>query len=206
MLIAIEGNIGAGKSFLIQKLKEKYGQEVIFISEDEDIFSKKNSLEKSAIEIYNNNIKKHAFGFQLVALSSKFYAQKEADYFIKKDYHVVMERSMITNIEVFEKLLVSKGFLTEEEKIFTKLIQENLRENLENSEYLALEDIHYVVLNPGVEVCINSVKERGDNIDPEYIRELQKYYDEWAPKFQHFGGGRKECLDYCIKLIDQYLN
>ena len=101
--IAIDGNIGCGKSTVIEKLKNWTDFKKVY---SEDIASWGDWLEK-----YYEDPKKYALGFQLTVLLSHLRQQGEVD----DDGLYIYERCSHTCNRIFGSLLVEDGIMSERE-------------------------------------------------------------------------------------------
>ena len=64
-IITLEGNIGAGKSTFLDKLKTKYASrnDVLFLQEPVDTWSQIQQNGKTLLELFYENQKKYSFQF-----------------------------------------------------------------------------------------------------------------------------------------------
>jgi len=118
-LFSIEGNIGAGKSTIIEHLK-KYtkfirGKDVIFI--DEPVQEWQQVTDKSGktmLELFYTNPSKYAFSFQMMAYISRLAMIEQA---MKKNPNAIFitERCLLSDYEIFAQMLYEQGTLLEEE-------------------------------------------------------------------------------------------
>lgn len=155
MRISIEGNIGAGKSTVLEYLSE-HGYEVIPEPVDE--------WAEWLCEFYND---KHrwAFAFQMKVLLS-FLTRGPSD-----DRHAVFERSPMSTRFVFGQLLFNEGCLTEKEWELYKGVCESYAWNP--------DVIIYIRVDPEVSLeRITTRNRKGENkIDLDYIKRLNFQYN-----------------------------
>jgi deoxyadenosine/deoxycytidine kinase len=109
-IYSIEGNIGSGKSTIINKLKQRFlkNKNVHFllepVTEWETICDENGT---TIIEKYYENQEKYAFSFQMMAYITRLSQLQKA---IKKGYeYIVMERSLLTDKMVFAKMLYDEN-------------------------------------------------------------------------------------------------
>jgi deoxyadenosine/deoxycytidine kinase len=127
MIISIEGNIGAGKSYLFNKLREYYGNDdnVIFVEEPvSEWMSIKDKKDNSMLTKFYNDKQKYAFSFQIMTFITIFSKLKQ----IQDDNPgkiIITERSLLTTKNVFAKMLYYDGFMEDTDYIiYNKLINE----------------------------------------------------------------------------------
>lgn len=127
ILLSIEGNIGAGKSFLLKRLREEH-PEWVFIDEPVDFWeSLKNEKGESLLTNFYNDQRRWSYTFQNCALLSRFQnietcvEQHRAEYLSKVEANTataedrckifITERCLDTDHEVFAKMLNADGQL-----------------------------------------------------------------------------------------------
>ena len=101
-IFSIEGNIGSGKSTLINNLK-KNNLNLIYLPEPVDLWNEiKDSNGVTIIEKYYQDQKRYAFPFQMMAYISRVsqIRQKFEDNAI-----ILTERCVFTDREIFAKML-----------------------------------------------------------------------------------------------------
>jgi deoxyadenosine/deoxycytidine kinase len=119
-IISIEGNIGSGKSSLLENLKKYYENNpyVRFLKEPVDDWEKiKDKQENTMLQKFYGDQEKYSFPFQMMAYISRLAIlrneveniYKHADNNIVKTYVIITERSLYTDREVFAKMLFDQG-------------------------------------------------------------------------------------------------
>ena len=106
-IIAIEGNIGSGKSTLVSKLEEifKNNTDYYFLQEPVSIWNTiKDENGVTILEKFYNETEKYAFQFQMMAYISRLSILREA-LKNKKAKYIITERSIYTDSNVFAKML-----------------------------------------------------------------------------------------------------
>ena len=103
-IITIEGNIGSGKSTLIEELKKKNNNKIIFIQEPIDIWTSISVNNITILDKFYENPSKYAFTFQMMAYISRLSLLKKT---IKDnpDCIIVTERCPLTDKQIFAKML-----------------------------------------------------------------------------------------------------
>ena len=106
LLIAVEGNIGTGKSTLLEKLMEKYADDpsIYIMQEPVDVCDTiKDSQGVTMLEKYYSDQTRYAFSFQMMAYISRIASIRAA---LKQKYRIIIsERSVYTDSAVFAKML-----------------------------------------------------------------------------------------------------
>lgn len=155
-MIAIDGNIGCGKSTVLKTLCENY---CIF---PEDITSWGKWLPK-----YYENPKQYAMGFQLTVLLSHLRQQQEPIYDI-----TFYERCSHTCNRIFGSLLVDDGIMEPEELELCVSYERQFNKPVE----------HLIYLRTTPEVCMQRIKSRDrdceTSIDIGYLKKLHDKYEE----------------------------
>ena len=133
IIVTIDGNIGSGKSTIIEKLIEihennKQKIKICFLKEPVDIWSGiKNENGNNILELFYKNKGKYSFSFQMVAYISRLVSIKEK---LKEDYDIIVcERSVYTDRNVFAKMLYNYGIMEEiNYKIYNMWFDEFLKD------------------------------------------------------------------------------
>ena len=123
IIISVDGNIGSGKSTIVEYLKNNIYKvnhkklKIYFLEEPvnvwESIIDKNDG--KNIIEKFYENNEKYAFTFQMIAYISRLSLLKKI---IKKDYDIIItERSIFTDRNVFAQMLYDSGKINEIEFI-----------------------------------------------------------------------------------------
>ena len=176
-MISIEGNIGSGKSTLIDKLKQQLN-DISFI--DEPVSEWKQIKDKKGDDIlskFYNDQEKYAFPFQMMAYISRLAMVKKS---IKENkQHMISERSLYTDKYVFAKMLYDDNKLGEcEYQIYNKWFETF-------SEISELTHIIYINTSPST--CFKRVnlraREGEDKISFEYLSNCNDYHNEMIKHF-----------------------
>jgi len=182
-IISIEGNIGAGKSTIIDKLKDELKvfdaeNKVVFIKEPVDIWESMNEKEtgKNIIQLFYENPEKWSFAFQIMV----FITQKKLIEDTLEKYPnvriIVSERSIEAGHNVFTEMLKEhKNINTLEKQIYELLYESN-----PYSLYLSI----YLDVPP--ETCFQRIQQRAregeigkTGVNIEYLKECDNYYRNW---------------------------
>lgn len=206
-IVSIEGNIGGGKSTLIDKLKQKYNgnPKILFLSEPVDIWENfmDNKTGENMIQKFYKNINKYAFSFQIMAFYTRLRLLKEAINNSSPEVEViVMERSLDADYHVFANMLYEEGCMEDLEfQIYCYISQDGLKD-------YGVSGIIWLQVEP--EECFSRIADRnreGENgITLSYLYKCEQYHKEWLGADLGFtcmvdGNGSEIDLD----IIDNYL-
>ncbi len=174
MLISIEGNIGSGKSTLVEYLKSLGNY--IFVDEPvNEWLTIKDKDGSNALECFYKNKEKNAFCFQVLAYITRL--KKLMDKLKNKpeDVIIITERSIETDRNVFAKMLYEDGFLSSIEWETYNYWFDTFKD------VSKVDLIIYIKTSP--EKCLerinkrNRVEESGIKLD--YLVKCNKYHDDW---------------------------
>jgi deoxyadenosine/deoxycytidine kinase len=178
LIISIEGNIGSGKSTVLQKLRE-YHPHWVFVDEPvNDWLALKNQKGESLLEVFYKDKQRWSYTFQNAAVLYRFKKLQEALRTLEKGKHhvIVMERCLETDRQIFSKMLWKDGCMDDLEK---KLYDEWFT-HLRN---MSPSVDAYIYVNTNPELSFDRLKLRareGESIIPlEYLEELANYHKEW---------------------------
>ncbi len=156
--IAIEGNIGAGKTSLATRIAQDYNAKLILEQFEDNAFLPKFYLDPG----------KYAFPLELTFLAERY--QQLKDQLIQKD---LFSSFIISDYFIFKSLIFAKKTLAEDElRLYTRLF------HIIN-DALTKPDL-YVYLYVNVPKLKNNITRRGrsyeQNIEPEYLEKIQAGY------------------------------
>lgn len=177
-IVAIEGNIGAGKTTIFDKLKRQLSLDsgVVFMPEPVDIWQSVVDSEGETIlaKFYRDPIK-YAFSFQVMAYSTRLAMLRKTIHENPNCTTIICERSLEADRNIFAKMLRSSGKMEDvEHQIYEMLYRDTAAE-------FPLHRAVYIDAEP--EKCLERIGKRarnGESVIPlEYLAECRKYYDEW---------------------------
>lgn len=178
-IIAVEGNIGSGKSTTVDLLKKKYtndtvlGNNVIFLQEPVKQWETITDNGEGILEKFYQDQEKWAFSFQMMAYISRLDILRTA---VKENPNSVIftERSLFTDKRVFAQMLHDdKKINSIDYQIYNKWFDCFIEE-------VPISGIVYLKTDP--EVCNNRVQKRarkGESIPIEYLAKCSYYHDNW---------------------------
>ncbi len=162
-IIAIAGNIGAGKSTLTKHLSEKWHFHSVLEPETKNPF----------LEDFYKDPKKWAFHSQLFFLTERARMQKIAE---ENAQYLLLDRTIYEDAEVFARIVLSR----KEYEIY-KRAYELIVETLTPPNFV-------VYLKASVPTLMERIRERGrkyeKNIHRSYIKKLNEQYDRWMREFE----------------------
>jgi deoxyadenosine/deoxycytidine kinase len=162
-IITIDGNIGSGKSTILNYLHSNYN---IYI-DLEPIDKWKTFLDN----IYNN--KNNYFNFQIRVWLDRSWIQ-EKDY----NTNIIMERSPYFIRNTFNKYMYENNLITIQEN--------NIINELYNKTDIIWNSNNYIYLKSDPEKCLERINIRGreneKNITLEYLKSIHKYHEDTYKK------------------------
>jgi deoxyadenosine/deoxycytidine kinase len=175
-LVSLEGNIGGGKTTLLEALKniKWVDKKIVFVREPVDEWEKiKDGEGKTILEKFYNDQEKYSFPFQMLAYISRLKLLKEAVE-LNPGCIIITERSLFTDKLVFAKMLYDSKKMED----INYLIYLNWFDMF--SEKYPVKKIIYVKTNP--EVCFERIEKRSrqgeNNIPLEYLKECDIYHEK----------------------------
>lgn len=161
-VIIIDGNIGSGKSTIIERLKK---DNLLTIPETIDNF-------KPWLKLYYKNMDKYALGFQLEVLLSHM---KLKNLINSKSINV-LERSPLSCLYIFGKYLLDKGILSD--------IEHDLCVRINNEYGWIPSNIIYLQTSPEIahQRILKRDRDGENNISKDYLKNLNKYYNKLYEK------------------------
>jgi deoxyadenosine/deoxycytidine kinase len=169
-LIAIDGNIGSGKSTFIKYIKENY-RNIIFLPEPvNEWFKVIDSNGKNILENFYEDQKKYAFVFQINAFQSRLQIALDAI----RDNHdaiIITERSLYTDRYVFAQMMHDEGNIS--------TLEFNTYLNMYNYFIEQCKPDLMIYLDTTPSICHERVIKRGrkgENIPITYLQDCDKYH------------------------------
>jgi deoxyadenosine/deoxycytidine kinase len=203
-IFSIEGNIGSGKSTLIDLFKNKSDNDnYYYLEEPVSLWNEvKDSQGVTILEKYYRDPKKYAFAFQMMAYITRVSSIKNKINSLPPDSIILTERSIYTDREIFAKMLYDSGNIEDiEYSIYLKWFDEFKTINLDG--------IIYIQTSP--ELCSKRVEQRnrkGETIALEYLKNCHNYHESWinnssVPVF--YVDGRPEQSNELLCKIKQFV-
>ncbi len=165
--IAIAGNMGAGKSSLVEFLCRHFDLKPFFEPNDVNPF----------LADFYRNMKRFAFHSQMYFLAHKFRIHRELDCYPET---VVQDRSIYEDAEIFALNLFKQGFLSKEEYRTYRDLYEVMVEAIKPPDLL-------IYLECPLRTLKKRIAERGRAIErdvpDEYLKRLERYYRRWMERY-----------------------
>lgn len=115
-LFTVEGNIGSGKSTLVENLREIKtvgSRPLVFLAEPLNEWDKVVDADgKNILQLFYSDQVKHSFAFQMLAFISRYRLLEEAAHAFP-DAVVVTERCLYTDYRVFASMLHETGCMSD---------------------------------------------------------------------------------------------
>lgn len=187
--IAIAGNIGVGKSSLVEFLCDNYKLKPFYEPNDLNPY----------LDDFYKNMKKWAFHSQMHFLSHKFRIHQELS---KEKHPVIQDRSIYEDAEIFATNLYRQRIMSERDfKTYYEMYQTILKS-------LNPPDL-MIYLECPVRVIKKRILKRGRkselDIPTRYLTRLNSLYEEWIASYKLSPVVRisTEKMDYVTDLVDR---
>lgn len=165
--IAVAGNVGAGKSSLVQFLCEHFDLKPFFEPNDLNPF----------LPLFFKNMKRWAFHSQMHFLTHKFRIHRELDSY---NGTVVQDRSIYEDAQIFAYNLYRQGSMTKEEWRTYCDLYEVMSGVIKPPDLL-------IYLTCPLGTIKKRIAQRGrgfeKNFPDDYIKRLGRYYKRWISKY-----------------------
>lgn len=173
VFVSIAGNIGSGKSSLTNLIAKELNWKPYFEKVNDNPYLKD----------FYSDMNRWSFNLQVYFLSHRFKTHKEI---LKKKTSVIQDRSIYEDVEIFAKNLYLMGKMKRRDyQNYSKLFKEM-------TYFLQPPDL-LIYLRSSLPKLVKQIKLRGrefeKNIDVEYLKNLNKSYEEWILGYKH-----GECL------------
>jgi deoxycitidine kinase len=180
MLISIEGNIGSGKSTLVEYLKS-FGTYVFVDEPVSEWLAIKDKDGHNALECFYKNQKDNAFCFQILAYITRLKKLMDKIKESPSDVIIITERSIETDRNVFAKMLYEDGFLSSIEWETYNYWFDTFKETSK------VDSIIYIKTSP--EKCLERINKRNrveeSSIKLNYLEKCNKYHDDWLHNYKN---------------------
>lgn len=201
-IVSIEGNIGSGKSTLIEYLKNNYEKENIIYLE-EPVKEWTNIKDKDGTNIlvkFYEDQKKYSFAFQMMAYISRLDLLRRT---IKENPGaiIITERSLYTDKYVFAKMLYDSNKI------------EEIEYNIYNKWFSSMVDLapldKVIYMKTSADTSFSRILKRSrdgeNNIEKDYIEKCNDYHNEMYKKLNDSDNIKKIIID-CTNNIEEENN
>jgi len=176
MIVTIEGNIGSGKSTVLEILQVyfKDNKKVFFVDEPVSEWNNIKDGGKTILELFYENKEKYSFSFQILAYITRL--RKLLDAIDDKSNEIIIcERSIYSDKFVFAKMLYQQGYINEIEWQSYNYWFDTFKEKTN------VDSIIYINTEPTI--CFDRIKKRNrngeSNIPMEYLDHCHVLHQEW---------------------------
>lgn len=175
MLVSIEGNIGSGKSTIINYLKSIQGDSIVFVDEPVNEWTNIVVDGKNALDHFYSDIKNNSFWFQILAYITRLRMLLETIE-NNPDKIIICERSIYTDKHVFAQMLYESGNFSEIEWKTYLYWFDTFKEKTK------LDYVLYVNTQP--EECFNRINKRNrveeiGKISLDYLTLCHNKHTDW---------------------------
>ena len=166
--IAVAGNMGSGKSSLVEFLCRRYPEIRPFLERN---------AENPYLEDFYRDMGRWAFHSQVYFLTLKFRVHQELQACPQT---VVQDRTIYEDAEIFAENLHRRGLLTGRDYRAYRLLYETIRESLNPPDLL-------IYLKSSMRTIRRRIRRRGrayeQDVDPGYLRDLNRLYRRWIRRY-----------------------
>jgi deoxyadenosine/deoxycytidine kinase len=170
VIISIEGNIGSGKTTILENLEKslEHDPSILFLREPLDVWEsvKDSKTGENILQKFYANPEKYAFAFQVMAYATRLSMVRDAIKIGDGQYRaIVLERSLAADKRIFAKMLYDDGKIDD---VCYQIYQKFYKEF---SDEVGLDGIVYI--DADAEICKQRVEKRSrqgeDGIPLEYV-------------------------------------
>ena len=177
-IFSVEGNIGSGKSTLVEYLKEHLKNvgdyKIIYLQEPVNVWN--TVTDGNGVNIltkYYLDQKKYAFSFQMMAYITRLTQLKQV-LENNKNCIIITERCLHTDREIFAKMLHDSGKMEDiEYTIYLKWFDSFLPKSPSSFIYLKTLPL----------TCMDRIKKRNrvgeESINLDYLNDCNYYHNDW---------------------------
>lgn len=187
--IAVAGNLGVGKTTLVEYLQHHYGFEPVW----------EPFIDNPYLDDFYKDMKTWAFHSQLYFLSHKFRLHLELN---ESSGTLVQDRTIYEDAEIFATSLYRSRFISKRDFSTYMTLYEGMRKALRPPDLM-------IYLRCSVRAIRQRIKQRGrpseQTIPVSYIRRLNKRYEEWLAgyKLSPILIWDSETMDFVTDLVDR---
>jgi len=191
-VIAVAGNMGAGKSSLVHWLHHQFGMTPFFEPHDENPY----------LEDFYDDMGRWAFSSQTWFLIRRFQIHRRIEQHAAGGEVIVQDRTIYEDAEIFAAHLHEAGHLDERDWGSYHSLYETLREVLQPPELM-------IYLRCPLKTLTKRIRRRGrayeQKVPRAYLAALERLYEAW---FEAYDASPKllletDRLDYVERLFDR---
>lgn len=178
-IISIEGNIGVGKSTILEHLRVQFelrGIKAVFMPEPVDIWNTvRDENGQTILSKYYENPAAYAFSFQMMAYTTRLSLLRKTIEQNPECDIIVCERSLEADRNIFAKMLLDDRMIEHVNYQVYQLLYDD------TAHKYGVDAIIYMRANP--EKCLERIQKRQRNgessIPLEYLVKCDAYYQNW---------------------------
>ncbi len=167
--VAIAGNIGAGKSTLVEFLSKQYGVDPYFEPNETNPYLKD----------FYRDMKRWSFHSQVYFLTRKFKIHQDLT---ASDKSVLQDRSIYEDAEIFAENLYRQRKMSKRDYETYRELYESIVAELKPPDLMIYLRCSMRTLRKRIELR-GRPEER--NIPPVYLKRLQELYETWFRRYDH---------------------
>lgn len=165
--IAVAGNIGAGKSSIVDFLSQHFGIQPFFEPNEDNPY----------LEDFYRDMARWSFHSQLYFLSAKFRLHKQLD---ASPQHVIQDRTIWEDAEIFAQNLFQQGTMSARDWQTYRNLYESIQDELRTPDVM-------IYLRCPPRTVRRRIAQRGremeQNIPTAYIKRLHTLYERWIDAY-----------------------
>ena len=170
--IAVSGNIGSGKTTLVEKLSRHYGWVPLFEAVEQNPY----------LEDFYEDMTRWAFHLQIYFLNSRFNQIREIRDSKKT---IIQDRSIYEDSHIFAANLHNSGHISDRDyqsylDLFTSMIN-----------FVQPPDL-LIYLRADIPKLVQQIQKRGRNFEfamrLEYLNSLNEHYEKWIGSYNLYWG------------------
>ena len=166
-MIVLAGNIGSGKTSLTQLLSRRFGWQASYESVANNPY----------LADFYNDMKTWAFHLQMYFLGNR---ASEIENLVNTGESAILDRSIYEDAHIFVRALHEMGNLSDRDYQAYFKLYEMVLKTLSKPTLL-------IRLQTPVDKLVERIQKRArsieDTIDPDYLRLLDSYYQQWAQEY-----------------------
>lgn len=193
-VIAVAGNIGAGKSTLVGWLERQFEMVPFFEPNDENPY----------LADFYGDMKRWALSSQLFFLVKRFQIHKQIDErALREGKHIAVDRTIYEDAEIFAEYLHEKGNIDDRDFAMYRDLYGTLRKEIRPPDLM-------IFLKCPVATIMKRIKRRGrafeQKIPRTYLADLDRLYERWFSRYTESESIVIETdrLDYLEHLFDRH--
>ncbi len=167
--IAIAGNMGAGKSTLVDFLARTYGVMPFYEPNDENPY----------LGDFYKDMKRWAFQSQLYFLASKFRLHQELD---RQPGVVALDRTIFEDAEIFATALYQMRKISKRDWQTYRSFYESILDAIRPPDLM-------IYLRCSMRTLRQRIRLRGRRMEQDvplsYLKRLERLYDDWIDRYTH---------------------